>query len=343
MEKRNPAYKGHDDVSVYDPNVEIKRAAIQKSTAFDATEKPDVSSSLGDGIKNLKMQMAAAEKPLIDGPLTFLSAGSGDVEGGKKVWVTMLLNKKVLCMFNKQADADADPPEPTKEFHFQSTHTIRTGPGSRTFCIMEGDKELMAFQSDKSRRDAWVSAAQDILKLAQSTKKIKVTKPAPAPAPPEEEAPRPKPSFLAGITGGLKKKSGGDGDGAGASKERASFLGAIAAKKKDGGAADGGGSAPAPPKPSFLDAIAARKKTAPPAPPADDSASEPGSRSEGGGANVVDAVAARKKPAPDHPIDAPTPTVSAVEPPLSAVHGDNTSTEKIPKPKKERKVRTGDI
>lgn len=336
MEKRNPAYKGHEDLAVYDPHVEIERAAIQKSTAFDATEKPDISSNLGEGIKSLKKQMAGPEKPSMEGPLLYLAGGSGDVEGGQKVWVTLLLNKKMLCFFDKQSDADGESPTPKREFQFQATHTVKVGPGSRTFCVVDGDTEVLAFQSEKSRREGWVNACNDIVKLASSAVKIKKAKPAPAPEPVAEPEPeRPKLGFLAGIGGGLKKRGGPPADGAEeAAPAKPSFLDAIAARKKKAPAADesSGSNAAATPTgpsaggagggaPSFLEAIAARKKNT----AGVDEQRPATSSSETGSANVSSASAS-----------AGALSSSGTEAPPPAPEPEK-------KPKKERKPRTGDV
>jgi len=289
MEKRNPAYKGHDDLVIYDPHVEITRAAVQKSTAFDATEKPEIKSTLGEGIKELKKQMATVEKPLLDGSLLHLVGGSGDVEGGKKVWVVLLLQKKAVLVYPNQHVA-MEGEEPSSELTITTAHTIKTGPGSRTFCVMEGDKEIRAFQSDKNKREKWVAALEEIVKLVNTAPKI--VKPSkPPPAEPAEPA-RPKPSFLAGIT--AKR-----GDDASKPAEKPSFLSAISARKKAGT-----GDAP-PEKPNFLAAISSRKK---------DENSDTTAQSKP--ASFLDAIAQRKQDPPSTGASQPdSPAKPAAEQP----------------------------
>lgn len=291
MEKRNPAYKGHDNLSIYDPNVEITRAEIQKSTAFDATEKPEIKSTLGDGIKELKKQMAAAEKPLLDGPLTHLPQGSGDADGGKKVWVTLLLQKKTINIFSSQKNAESENPD--IEFTIQPGQTIKSGPGKATFCVMSGETELLVFQTEKSKRDKWVECLNEIVKLVNAVPKIQKKA---APPPVEEQAPeRPKPSFLAGIAS--KRKEADESD---APAEKPSFLAAIAAgkKKSSGDSKDSGGE-----KPSFLSAIASRKKGG------DDGQDAPASKPA---ANpLLAGIAARRKDNDDSPSESsPSPSTT---------------------------------
>lgn len=289
MEKRNPAYKGYDNLSIYDPNVEITRAEIQKSSAFDATEKPEIKSTLGDGIKELKKQMAAAEKPLLEGPLTHLPQGSGDADGGKKVWVTLLLQKKTVNIFSSQKSAESENPE--IEFTIQPGQTIKSGPGKATFCVMSGETELLVFQCEKTKRDKWVESLNEIVKLVNAVPKIQKKA---APAPVEEQPPeRPKPSFLAGIAS--KKK---DVDDSEPPAEKPSFLAAIAAgKKKAGGDTnDSGGE-----KPSFLSAIAARKKGG------DDGQESPASKPAGN--PLLAGIAARRRDNDENPSESsPSPS-----------------------------------
>ena len=121
---------------IYDPTVEVKRTAIQKSTAFDVSEKPgmiqdfirnnkyntifiDISSSLGDGIKEIKKQMGA-EKPLYEGPLTFFPGGSGEADGGTQFYVQLFIKKRTMESYISMDAAKSDPPEaPAHEFYFE--------------------------------------------------------------------------------------------------------------------------------------------------------------------------------------------------------------------------------
>jgi hypothetical protein len=87
LEKRNPCYKGFDELSIYDPDSVIERAQIQKSTAFDATEKPDELVASAGGIRNIKGRLNEMMRPaLCEGILLVLDAGS---ESGKKLWVSL--------------------------------------------------------------------------------------------------------------------------------------------------------------------------------------------------------------------------------------------------------------
>ena len=178
MEKRNPAYKGYDNLTIYDPDVEVKRMAIQKSTAFDATEKPDVSSSLGEGIKELRKQMQSVEKPHYDGNLTVLS-GSGDT-GGVKMWGVLLMKKKMIVLYASLLAAK-EGDENTQEIAIEVLHllnvvdvltplqkhfTVKSGPGSQRFCLLDGENEVKAFETDKDKRDKWVESVNEVLEAA---------------------------------------------------------------------------------------------------------------------------------------------------------------------------------
>ena len=121
MEKRNPAYKGYDNLTIYDPDIEVKRLPIQKSTAFDATEKPEISSSLGDGIKELRKQMQAVEKPHYDGNLVVLSS-SGDT-GGTKMWGVLLMKKRVIVLYTSLLAAK-EGDENTKEVSIEVRYSL---------------------------------------------------------------------------------------------------------------------------------------------------------------------------------------------------------------------------
>jgi hypothetical protein len=304
MEKRNPAYKSHDSLSVYDPNVEITRAEIQKSTAFDVTEKPEIKSTLGEGIKELKKQMAAAEKPFLDGTVTHLPQGSGDADGGKKVWIALLLQKKSINIYSSQK-ASESPDPPDQEFLILPGHTIKSGPGKATFCVMSGETELLVFQTEKTKRDKWVEGLNEIVKLVNTAPKIQ-KKAAAAPSPAEEQPPeRPKPSFLSGIASKRKDTAGDSGDSSATdAPEKPSFLSAIAAGKKKSGGADkdaGGGGAE---KPSFLSAISARKKGG------DDTQDKPGG---GGGNPLLAGIAARRKDLDDSSAEVGSPSPASMK------------------------------
>jgi hypothetical protein len=304
-EKRNNAYKGHDELSIYDPATEIKKKVIAKSTAFDATEKPDISQKLGSGIKELRKQMGP-EKPLMDGPLLYLSGGSDNPDEGKKVYANLFRQKKTIKLY-PNADKAKEDQDCIEEVPIIKGYSLKLGPGSKTFCLMEGDKEAKAFQSDKARREAWSTALNDVITLANTVKKVKkkekekvVEEEAAAAA---DERP-PRPSFLDAIG----KKGGGGGGG-----ERPpapSFMDAIKNKKKAGGGGEGGGEdRPAPP--SFMDAIKNRKKPAlggdeKPAAPSFMDAIKNRKKAEGGGGgggggerpappSFMDAIKNRKK------------------------------------------------
>jgi hypothetical protein len=311
MEKRNPAYKTHDTLSVYDPNVEITRTEIQKSTAFDVTEKPEIKSTLGEGIKELKKQMAAAEKPFLDGTVTHLPQGSGDADGGKRVWVSLLLQKKSILIYSSQKAAEATDQTPEQEFLLLPGHTIKSGPGKATFCVMSGETELLVFQTEKNKRDKWVEGLNEIIKVVNTAPKIvKKVAAVAAPTPAEDQPPeRPKPSFLSGIANKRKETNTGESDSP--APEKPSFLSAIAAgKKKSGGGAGGGGGAAAESgaeKPSFLSAISARKKGG-----GENQDNKPSG--EGGGGNpLLAGIAARRKDLDDTPPEAGSPSPTTMK------------------------------
>ncbi len=91
LEKRNLCYKGFENLAIYDPNIPIQRAQIQKSTAFDASEKAEdiVASS---GIKNIRDKMSDKPKSaLCEGNLFVVDAGGVD---GKKMWVCLIATNK---------------------------------------------------------------------------------------------------------------------------------------------------------------------------------------------------------------------------------------------------------
>ena len=208
-EKRNNAYKGHDALAIYDPSTEIKKKVIAKSTAFDATEKPDVNNKLGSGIKELRKQMGP-EKPLVEGPLLYLSGGSDNPDEGTKAYAHLFKQKKTIMLY-PNADKAKDDKDCTEEIAIDKGHTLKLGPGSKTFCLMEGDKECKAFQSDKARREAWTTGLTDIIKLLNTVKKVKKKKKVVEEETPSEgggDAPPPRPSFLDAIG----KKGGGGGD-----------------------------------------------------------------------------------------------------------------------------------
>ena len=318
-EKRNNAYKGHDDLAIYDPATEIKKKVIAKSTAFDATEKPDINSKMGSGIKELRKQMGP-EKPLMDGPLLYLSGGSGNPDEGKKIYANLFLQKKKILLY-PNADKAKTGDDCIEEFEVLKEHTVKTGPGSKTFCIMNGETEVKAFQSDKARRDAWISAFNDIIKALNTVKKVKKKeKKVEEEAPPADDRP-PRPSFLDAI--GKKgvgerppapsfmdaiKNKNKDGPGGGGDRPPApSFMDAIKNRNKAGGGGGGGGDRP--PAPSFMDAIKNRNKAAgggdseKPAPPSFmDAIKKRGASNEGGvpttqangPPSFLDAIAKRK-------------------------------------------------
>mmetsp|Transcript_12262 Transcript_12262/g.18578 ORF Transcript_12262/g.18578 Transcript_12262/m.18578 type:complete len:1713 (+) Transcript_12262:153-5291(+) len=63
-EKRNTAYKGHDGLSIYDPDVPLVRGDVQKSTAFDATAKPDAEfmrTAGGGSVKERQAHLTASK------------------------------------------------------------------------------------------------------------------------------------------------------------------------------------------------------------------------------------------------------------------------------------------
>eukprot|EP00953_Heterococcus_sp_UTEX-ZZ885_P006447 3942-Heterococcus_DN1.PRE.1 len=59
-ERRHPAYKGSETTTVYDPDEPLVRKSLQKSTAFDPTEKPD-SAMLGATVRDLSLQLANSD------------------------------------------------------------------------------------------------------------------------------------------------------------------------------------------------------------------------------------------------------------------------------------------
>lgn len=92
LEKRNPCYKGFEDLAIYDPDSVIERAQIQKSTAFDATEKPDELVASSGGIRNIKGRLSEMMRPaLCEGQLLVLDA---DGVAGKKLWVSLQATNK---------------------------------------------------------------------------------------------------------------------------------------------------------------------------------------------------------------------------------------------------------
>jgi hypothetical protein len=107
LEKRNPCYKGFDDISIYDPDSAIERAQIQKSTAFDATEKPDELVASSGGIRNIKGRLNEMMRPaLCESLLQVLDAGS---ESGKKLWVSLQStnSEKSRTLFAFESEAAA--------------------------------------------------------------------------------------------------------------------------------------------------------------------------------------------------------------------------------------------
>ena len=249
-EKRNNAYKGHDDLVVYDPTIEIKKKVIAKSTAFDATEKPDINNKLGSGIKELRKQMGP-EKPVVEGPLLYLVGGAHNADEGKKVYACLFRQKKKISLY-PNADKAKEDQDLVEEISIEKTYTLKLGPGSKTFCLMEGDVEKKAFQSDKARREAWATALTDTIKLLNTVKKVKKKEKKVEEEAAVNERP-PKPNFLDAIA-----KKGGAGDDR---PPAPSFMDAIKNRKK------AGDEKPSPP--SFMDAIKNRKKAGDekPAPP----------------------------------------------------------------------------
>lgn len=91
QEKRNPAYKGLDDVQIYDPDVVIERREIQKSNPFGASEKAEDIVAQSGGIKNIRGLMTDKPKPpLCEGQLftADMTAGSDGIDG-KKLFVSL--------------------------------------------------------------------------------------------------------------------------------------------------------------------------------------------------------------------------------------------------------------
>jgi hypothetical protein len=304
MEKRNPAYKGHDALVVYDCNVEIQRTEIQKSTAFDATEKPAiVGSALGDTLKDIKKQKGVSEKPLHEGMLAYITGGSANAEGPViKAHCVLLMNKKLIQVYNSQAAFKEGEEPPIKEVTILKTFSVKVGPGNKAFSILDnGTDEIILFESDKVSREKWVTHLNEVIVYAAKAPLVsaasKQSKIAEEEVVVETEAPPPRPSgMLAGI---MKRKpkgeddESGDKDDASTPPPKPSFLAAIASKKnaKNADSPADGGDAPAE-KPSFLSAIANRKK-----------APVEGNDSAGTGADAkpsfLSAIANRKKSSVD--------------------------------------------
>jgi hypothetical protein len=68
-EMRNPAYKGHDDVKIYDPEIVIERQQVAKSDPYALQEKAsDIVANSSSGVmKAMRNKKAEAKPPLCEG------------------------------------------------------------------------------------------------------------------------------------------------------------------------------------------------------------------------------------------------------------------------------------
>ena len=78
----------------------------------------DISSTLGDGIKEIRKQMAV-EKPLFEGALTYFPGGSGEADGGQVFHVQLFGKKRTMEFFASMATAKDGTESPSIEFYFE--------------------------------------------------------------------------------------------------------------------------------------------------------------------------------------------------------------------------------
>lgn len=80
-DRRSPAYKGSEDMQIYDPEAPLEQKPLQKSTAFDPTEKPAALIAEGRSpIRDMEKSLTSTISGGVEDGVNF-AAGTGGVSG----------------------------------------------------------------------------------------------------------------------------------------------------------------------------------------------------------------------------------------------------------------------